>query len=598
MNGALAGAIAAAASSALLVALLCYFYVRPLLAARREAEAAAQAHQATVEALALAIDAKDQSSVNHIRRVVIFATGLARAMGLPAAEVRAIGAAALLHDVGKLAVPEHILSKPGPLTREEFQKVRTHARAGAEILGEVPFPQPVAPLVLSHHERWDGRGYPDGLRGNGIPVGARILAVVDCYDVLTSERPYHRAMSSDAARLLLQQEAGRALDPAIVDLFLRLLPEFRQDVDRALAGSAGAASAEPTVYSDIALAHREIYALYEIAQSIGTTLGVSDTMSLIAAKLVPLVPFSSCALFLTEPDGDALRCVFATGVDAGLLGGLTLRPGQGLTGWVARNRRPLVNARPAADLEAVGAAAGTALQSALVWPLEHGDRFIGTLNLCHEQPGFYTDDHRRIFDRIAEQAAAVLHNSIVFERTREDALTDPLTGLPNTRFLLIHVARELARAERLRSDVAMIVLDLDDFKEINDTHGHHVGDQALRQTATVLRSSIRPYDICVRYAGDEFIIVLAGCGRDEAERKRTDLQQAVNRASVTLETGAQVPLRISAGASVFPHDGATHESLLARADVRMYHDKAQRREAATNRQRPGTPGTPSTRAVL
>ena len=155
---------------------------------------------------------------------------------------------------------------------------------------------------------------------------------------------------------------------------------------------------------------------------------------------------------------------------------------------MARNRRPLVNARPSADFEAAGLPSDqTTLQSALVCPLVFNERFIGTLSVYHIEPSVYTDDHRRLLDRISEQAAAVIYNSIVFEQTQEDSLTDPLTGLPNTRFMFMHLTRELARAERLKSEVSLLVMDLDNFKEINDTYGHHVGDRALREVAGVLR---------------------------------------------------------------------------------------------------------------
>ena len=162
----------------------------------------------------------------HIRRVQIFATGLAQALGLPRPEIQGIKTAALLHDIGNLAVPEHILSKPGPLTPEEFQKIRIHPQVGAEIIAAVPFPYPVAPLIMSHHERWDGKGYPQGLAGGDIPLGARILTIVDYYDAVTTERPYHKALSYESAVGLLKHEAGRALDPKLVPLFVELLPSL------------------------------------------------------------------------------------------------------------------------------------------------------------------------------------------------------------------------------------------------------------------------------------------------------------------------------------------------------------------------------------
>jgi len=566
---------------------------------RRHVQQVSDLHLATIEALALAIDAKDQTAQNHIRRVQVYAAGLARALGMSDNDIQGVKTAALLHDIGKLAVPEHILSKPGPLTQEEFQKIRIHPQIGAEIIGAVPFPYPVAPLILSHHERWDGKGYPAGLKGDEIPLGARILSIVDYFDALTSDRPYHKAMSEDAALALLRQEAGKALDPAVVELFVRILPDLRTEADNhelqtvrklsiAETSSVGLArpatgfsheAAKSTVFEDIALAHREIYALYEIAQAMGTSLGVSDTMALISSKLANLVPFSACALFLFEETTETLRCRFATGLDADIVQRLTLRSGQGLTGWVARNRRPLVNARPSADLEAAGVDRQTALQSALVCPLVFNDRFIGTLSVYHTEPSYYRDDHRRLLDRVCEQAAAVIHNSIVFEQTQEDSLTDALTGLPNTRFMFMHLTRELARADRLKAEVSLLVMDLDGFKEINDNHGHHVGDRALREVANVLRAAIRPYDICVRYAGDEFIVVLSGCGREEAENKRVELQEAIDRLVFEARPGKRVPLAISVGAAVFPHDGDTYEALLAQADNRMYRDKGRRKKS-------------------
>lgn len=581
---------------------------------RGHAQRMSELHLATIEALALAIDAKDQTAHNHIRRVQVYGTALARAMGMREDEIEAVKTAALLHDIGKLAVPEHILAKPGPLTAEEFQKVRIHPQVGADIIANVPFPYPVAPLILGHHERWDGRGYPAGLKGEEIPLGARVLCLVDHFDALTSERPYHKPMTVDAAVAQLQQESGRALDPEAVRTFIGILPQVRAEALRAdvelprlslkvteTGQSAppddAAAEARPTVFDDIALAHREIYALYQIAQTMGTSLGVSDTMTLISSKLSNLVPFSACALFLYQESSDSLYCRFAIGTDSELIQQLALKSGHGLTGWVARNRRPLVNARPSAELEAAGSTLPTALQSALVCPLIFGDRFIGTLALYHTAPGFYRDDHRRLLDRVCEQAAAVIHNSVVFEQTQEASLTDQLTGLPNTRFMFMHLTRELARAERLKSEVSLLVLDLNDFKDINDTFGHHIGDRALREVAQVLRAVIRPYDICVRYAGDEFIVVLAGCGREEAENKKVELQQSIDRVQFEPRPGGRLPLSISAGAAVFPHDGDTYEALLAKADSRMYRDKSLRKQDQSRpaEESAGLPSSPATR---
>ncbi|HKB09973.1 MAG TPA: HD domain-containing phosphohydrolase, partial [Vicinamibacterales bacterium] len=550
---------------------------------QRHVQQTSDLHLATIEALARAIDAKDQTAQMHIRRVQVYAAALARAAGLTEAEIQGIKTAALLHDIGKLAVPEHILSKPGPLTQEEFQKIRIHPQVGAEIIAAVPFPYPVAPLILSHHERWDGKGYPQGLSGEEIPTGARILTIVDYYDAVTTERPYHKALPYDSAIGLLKHEAGRALDPKLVPVFIEMLPSLIAQVGggtpqhasvqpaQVAPGStavglvpAGAASA----FENIALAHREIYALYEIAQSMGTSLGVSDTMALISSKLSKIVSWSGCALFLHNPENDALKCRFAAGVDAPRLLNVNMRVGHGLSGWVARNRRTLINGDPRVTFESVGLAGDLALKSAIVCPLQFNDTFIGCLALYHVERDHYTEDHRRLLERIAEQAGAVIHNSIIFEQTQEDSLTDPLTRLPNRRSMFPYITRELARAERLGTEVALVVMDVDLFKTINDTYGHHVGDHMLRRVAEKLQASLRAYDLCIRYAGDEFIVVLADCSREMVETKLRDLQEQLARITLEVKPGEHIRASVSAGASIFPTDGTAYEALLAVADQR------------------------------
>jgi diguanylate cyclase (GGDEF)-like protein len=416
--------------------------------------------------------------------------------------------------------------------------------------------------------------------------------VLDYFEVLTSDRPYQGAMNIAAALQVLEQESGKALDPRVVQAFLALYPTLAADPNAteqppvrrptsAIAAPAGSASdmtVRPRVFRDIALAHREIYALYEIAQAMGSSLDLADTMALVSSKLTSLVPFSCCALFLRNGATPTLQCRFAVGTEADVIRQLSMREGQGLAGWVARNRRPLVNASPRADLDAGGGSASpTSLESALVCPLVFNDRFIGTLSVYHTDPGFYTEDHRRLLDRISEQAAAVIHHSIVFEQTQQASLTDSLTGLANTRFMITYLTRELARAHRVGSEVSLILIDLDGFKEINDTYGHHTGDRALREVAAALQAAIRPYDMCIRYAGDEFIVVLASCGGEEAERKRLELQRAIDHVRFEPQPGTIFRLAISAGAAVFPHDGNSYEALLATADARMYRDKTHRK---------------------
>ncbi len=563
------------------------------LEAQQHLQETSDLHLATIEALAGAIDAKDQMTNLHIFRVQIFAAGIAKVIGLSPSEIQGVKTAALLHDIGKLAIPEHILSKPGPLTPEEFQKVRIHPKVGAEIIAGVPFPYPVAPLILSHHERWDGKGYPHGLAGDAIPIGARILNVVDYYDAVTSERPYHNALSHESAVTLLRYESGRALDRKLVDVFIDLLPELLAQIDASKPTATAALTQSPApaysaahkesramAFENIGLAHREIYALYEIAQAMGTSLGVSDTMELISSKLTKIIPWSGCALFLQQPDAGLMRCRYAGGIGATHLIDTTVRVGEGLSGMVGLNRLTLVNVNPRVEFEAAGIAADPRLQSAIVCPLYAGEVFIGALALFHIEPNRYTDDHRRLIGSVAEQAGAVIHNAIVFEQAQEDSLTDPLTSLPNRRSMFTRLTHELSRAERLKSQLALIVLDVDEFKRINDNYGHHVGDQALREVAGALRTALRQYDLCVRFAGDEFIVVISDCPRETAELKRAELQDRIAAIHVEVRPGQHIRLGASAGAAVFPDDGTTYEALLADADRRMYRDKSARRHGS------------------
>jgi diguanylate cyclase (GGDEF)-like protein/putative nucleotidyltransferase with HDIG domain len=551
-----------------------------------------QLHRESTEVLARAIQAKDTAGSTHIDRVQYYASNLARRLELSEPDTNAVEIAALLHDIGKLAVPEHILSKPGPLTASERKKMQIHAQVGAEIVGAVAFPCPVAPLIRSHHERWDGMGYPAGLRGEAIPIGARILAVVDTFDAVTSERPYRRAVSPEAAVQILQNEAGKALDPRVVKHFTELLPLLTPPSEgesartrRCLEDGAtrnddsGRRHAGADVFAEITQANRESYTLYEIAQALGRSISVTETMTLIGSKLSRLVPFSACALFVPA-DGNTVRCRFASGLDSHLLENATVRGGGGLSGWVMRHRRSLVNGVPIAEFRAAGhVSVETQLQSALVCPLIVGEQVIGAIGVYHVQAGSYTEDHRRVVEEISHQAAAVIQNALVFEQAYDNAMRDGLTGLANTRALQSHVSRELERARRSGSQFSLVLLDLDDFKGINDEHGHLSGDRALQEVARALRRTTRSYDVCVRYGGDEFVVLLTSGGRAEAEEQRQRLQDAVGAIRLETEEGQGIPLNVSAGAAVFPEDGETYERLLARADRRMYRNKAQRKGA-------------------
>ena len=522
---------------------------------------AMEVQNATIEALALAIEAKAGCTPEHIRSIQQYAAMLAEAAGLSEPEVQAVRTAALLHDVGNMAVPEHILSKPDALTPEEFERVKIHPRVGAEILRKVPFEAPVSELVLCHHERWDGLGYPAGLRGEDIPLGARILAIADCYSTLQADRPYRPARSEASAIEVLREYAGTAFDPELVDL---LVARLQTDAPVSIAEETPGvwSEPEPLALRDIAGAHREEQTLYEIAQALGSSLGVADAMALIHDKVSRLVPFTTCALFLGD-DEEGFVCRYAHG------------PGtEALFKWAPKSWSDLsLRIPPCAD----GRDAGDELAALLPCRLVFETRLIGGLVIYHTVPGSFTDEHRRVLGRVSEQAAAVIYNSTRFEQTEHESHTDPLTGLANRRSLDRQFEAGLARAQATHGSGSVVVLDLDRLKEINDTYGHEAGDRALRSVGNVLRSTVRQGDLCARFAGDEFIVVLWNCTPEGEARRMKDLQATVAAYSFEPRPGVRVSLSISAGAARVPDDGSTFEELLAAADERMYHDKADRR---------------------
>jgi diguanylate cyclase (GGDEF)-like protein len=535
---------------------------------QEETRRAMDVQLATIEALALAIEAKAGCTPEHIRSIQQYAATLAEAAGLSDRDVQGVRTAALLHDIGNMAVPEHILSKPDALTPEEFERVKIHPRVGADILCNVSFGAPVSELVLCHHERWDGLGYPAGLRGEEIPLGARVLAIADCYSTLQADRPYRPARSQAEAVAVLREYAGTAFDPALVDMLLARLDTTAETINPAGAES-GWTQDEPLALQDIAGAHREEQTLYEIAQALGSSLGVADAMALIQDKVSRLVPFTTCALFLGD-DEQGYVCRYAHG------------PGtEALFKWTPKSWSDIALRLP--SMADGRGAHGEDLTALLPCPLMFERRLIGGLVIYHTVPGCFTDEHRRVLGRVSEQAAAVIYNSTRFEQTEHESHTDPLTALPNRRSLDRQFEAGLARAERSQSSVSVVVLDLDRLKEINDTYGHEAGDRALRAVGSTLRATVRQHDLCARFAGDEFIVVLWDCSPENEARRVLELQTAVGAHPFEPRPGVRLSLSISAGAARFPLDGATFHELMAAADERMYHDKASRRSRNSSR---------------
>ncbi len=391
----------------------------------------------TIETLSVAIDAKDQVTHDHLRRVQSYAVGLARARGITdEGTLKALETAALLHDVGKLAVPEHILNKPGQLTPAEFEKVKLHVEVGADILATIEFPYPVVPIVRHHHENWDGRGYPDGLAGEAIPIGARILAVADCFDALISDRPYRPRLSDETAFQILRERAGTKYDPAIVETFIQMQAEMAPEESRqmphqrALAHISRASAAMPKL-PDASRAIRaveateEILALCELARLANGQATSADAALVIGTHVKRVVPCAMCAVYVLDPLADDLVARYVAGAGGAALTGLRIPRGHRLTGWVAANQQTLLNSDAVLDLGEFARSMDPPLRSCLSTPLLAGTRLVGVLTAYAPAPAAFTEDHSRVVQMVAPHIAQVLLAALELE-TR--SVTSPQTA--------------------------------------------------------------------------------------------------------------------------------------------------------------------------
>jgi len=563
---------------------------------KRHVEQIASLNMRTIEALALAIEAKDHTTHTHLQRVRTYAVEMAKQLDLGEEQIEALRAAALLHDIGKLAVPEQIINKPGKLTPEEFEKMKVHPIVGAEILERVAFPYPVAPIVRSHHERWDGTGYPEGLAGESIPVGARILAAVDCLDALASHRQYRPALPLSEAMAKVKEKAGTWFDPQIVEILesryieLERMAQMSEDtavsglsrtvrVERGLAPAAGFERSEPThgpvdnadFLTSIASARQEAQTMFELSQDLGVSLSLSETLSVLSMRLRKMIPFDSIAVFVNR--NGWLLPELVSGENFRALSSLKVRVGEGLCGWVAENSRPIVNGNPQveAGYSTDPGRHTTLLQSALVVPLEGLNGVVGVLAMYHTNRDAFTPDHLRILLAVASKVALSVENALKYQQAESSATTDYLTGLPNARSLFVHLAQEVARCRRMKSSLAVLVCDIDGFKQINDSFGHLEGDKLLREFSTRLKDVCRGYDYVARMGGDEFVITAPGLTAEAAKDKAERLNQAAIESSRHV-CGREL-ITLSVGMAFCPEDGFDVERLLTEADRRMYSMK-------------------------
>ena len=549
-------------------------HVRSLEGKTTEVMEASRIHLATVEALATAIDARDQLGVGHVRRIQIYAVGMGRLLELSDAEIDALRTGALLHDIGKLAVPDHILNKPGSLSHAEMEKVKIHSSVGASILEKVGFPGPVVPTVKYHHEFWDGRGYPEGLRGAQIPLTARILSVADSYDALRGERPYRPPVSRDEACNFLRAGAGSQFDPKIVELFLRNLKFFEDEIAEAGLAYDDEASlqAGPSFVEQIKLANREVFTLYSLAREFSSSMSLDETLSLFSEKIREFVPFDCCAVYLLEDAGEFANAVHVRGEGSEAIAGNRVRIGDGATGYVLKKKKPVENVDPSLDLAHADGAPD--FRTMISRPLMADDRVIGAVTLYSAELAAYQPDHLRLLETVSKIAADSIEKSRRHAEAATHAHTDPITQLPNARSLQAEFDKEVKRATRTGSSFQLLMLDLDGFKAVNDTFGHKVGDKLLVAIGGVIRKELREYDFLARYAGDEFVALIPDTDAEEAGELCRRIEKAVSEFGLPADGGSVARVGVSIGSACYPTQGEAFDQLVISADKAMYLTKA------------------------
>lgn len=572
------------------------FYVEKFDQAQNHIRELNKLYLQTVEALASAVDAKDRYTHGHIRRVQAYAKLLAKYCGIAGEnELLAIQAGALLHDIGKIAIPEYILNKPTALTETEYEKMKIHPVVGANMLSSIEFPYPLVPLVKSHHERWDGNGYPDGLKGQQIPLGARILSLIDCYDALTTNRPYRQPMDREKVVEFFRKEAGRAYDPLVVDTFITHIEQIeaagksiavsRPDLWGAndkklqvLSNERPLEKVQPVVTYGKALnanpdIQRELFSIFEFARADFSYLTPEEIFSFMGRRLERLVGFDTAVFYEADLIKGNVQAAHIVGEHPPVLERLTLSLDQKLTGWVAANNQSLCNLPPFPDFLNYPEPK-PAFQMSAIAPMNRQNEVLGAISLYRKSAAKFTESEFRRLEIVASQTAVLL--SKCTKANDEDRLIDTGTKLPNGFQLYLMFDRVAVDAMRYEYPLALLSISLDDSIDIRRKWGQLSCEEAFRAAAGYLRTELRETDLLVRYGSEEFTTLNPRMSKELAENLKSRLQDALDRFNFTVRPDTEIPLRVSIGIAVFPEDSSDLEGLLSIAALRASEDRELR----------------------
>jgi diguanylate cyclase (GGDEF)-like protein/putative nucleotidyltransferase with HDIG domain len=539
-----------------------------------------------VQALARLLQSKDSGTRDHVRRVQRLCLEIAARLRVSTPEMEALSAAALLHDIGKIAVPDGILTKPGRLTTSEMERMRVHPEVGAELLESIPFPYPVAPIVRHHHERWDGRGYPSGLKAEEIPRGARILAAVDSYDALISDRPYRKAIRGEDAVDFLERESGQAFDPEVIAVLLEHLESSAVDIaatssipSKSLEREADGDGEIDTPRGSLPRAQQELRVLYEICRAGSYDLTFDEYITLVACKLGPLIPYRSLVVYFVDPTESLLRARFAIGEGADKLGLMTIPVGERISGWASKQERacigndhlsPLDRDGTRSDLEdwAEDPVVGD-LSATLAAPINVGGVNLGVLTLYDGPKRRFTPDERRLLVRVAGHVGLVSRRVRQRSQEGDGTLTDPLTGVPNARFLWLETGHRISQTTDASTGFGLLAFRIAGMEQIGERLGHDETDRLLCQLARRFVASCAENETLVRFGENLFIVLTPRLRGGELVRRWHEIAEDVEEPALAASDGGQCKVRLTAAHANYPEDGEELEALLETLDARL-----------------------------